>query len=738
MARMKTWWNKVWGFFPMQLLALHVRRSLLLLTFWILLFGMVGERLFVSIGIPHLFLTPEYLGTVNYLAFFIIGLVLGLFVMAFHISSYIFYSYRYPFLATLNRPLYRFSINNSFIPILFFLFYCYRISVSLDHMGMSSWNIFLDILGLFIGTIFSVFLAFTYFFSTMRSTPFEAVTENLEKPLKLLIKQDSKMPAIHFSGKVTHYLRNFWSVRRTRSVAHYPLVELTRALQQHHLNAAIYFLAIIFILFGLSIFGQSKFFQIPAGASILLMMTLYLMITGAIFSRFKTWTYTVVIIGILLFNYLSGLPGFQKIHYAFGMDYSDRTEYSYEVLDSLTSEEIQSVDKQRVLEMLENWRSKFPEDRKPKMVIINSSGGGLRSSLWTLGGMQYLDSLTDGEILRHTFLVTGSSGGMIGAAYYRELHLHEKRGDLFGVNSRTYFDRLGQDMLNPIGFSMVVNDLFVPIRKVRMAGQSYPVDRGYSFDRELIQNTDSLLDRRIIDYRELEYSGRIPMMILAPTLISDGRRMLISAQDLSFLTVNRNPFVNVFRNEVDGIELRRLFKDQQADSLWFPTALRMSASFPYITPLISLPSEPRIEVIDAGARDNTGFELSFRLVYEFRDWITENTSGVVFLQFLANKPDAGDITGTPYRTRFDALIKPIGGVVQSFSNFQEFSEAENLHYSDSWVDFRLNVVRFPLLTMEEEVSLSWHLTRQERQQIWETIRDEGLDSSFQQVIHLVR
>ena len=62
------------------------------------------------------------------------------------------------------------------------------------------------------------------------------------------------------------------------------------------------------------------------------------------------------------------------------------------------------------------------------------------------------------------------------------------------------------------------------------------------------------------------------------------------------------------------------------------TALRMNATFPYVLPNVWLPSEPVIDVMDAGLRDNYGPETVVRFVQVFEDWIKENTSGVVLIQ----------------------------------------------------------------------------------------------------------
>lgn len=49
-------------------------------------------------------------------------------------------------------------------------------------------------------------------------------------------------------------------------------------------------------------------------------------------------------------------------------------------------------------------------------------------------------------------------------------------------------------------------------------------------------------------------------------------------------------------------------------------------------PNIYLPTKPEVQAMDAGLRDNYGFETSYRFLYEFKDWINKNTSRVIIVQ----------------------------------------------------------------------------------------------------------
>lgn len=722
----------LYTFFPVQLLLLHVRRSFIFLLFWLLLFGMAGGWFLKAYGISYLFTTPEYLSEVSSLSYFIMGFVLGLFVMAFHITSYILYSYRYTFLATLRRPLYRFSINNSIIPVLFYIIYSAHIYRELTFEGYGFFKSLFFVAAMQAGSIVSIALAFSYFFGTTGKKNDEEENK-ATNPLSIFIKKRKNIEADLAEDFVFTYLRNFHTIRLVRSSSHYDDEQRLKTLQQHHLSAALYFIALLAIMLGLSWLGNHPFFMIPAGASIVLMLTMYLMIFGAVFSWLRTWTFSVLTISLFALNYFSTYPNFQRLTYAPGMDYtSEPAPYTYAHLEELSQDSIQAHDIEQMIVALEGWKAR-QSAVKPRLVILNSSGGGLRSALFTMGMLQYLDSISLGRFLNSVFFMTGSSGGMIGASYYRELWMQHKQGIAHGLSNSTYFDKIGSDILNPVGFTLVMNDFFITTRKHKAGGFTYPFDRGTAFDLRLSQNLNDVLSKPIFAYRDYEQSGKIPLLILAPTIINEGRRLIMSPMGTSFLTRANNHLIESRTNEIDGIEFSRFFKNQQADSLKFITALRMSSTFPYITPLISLPSNPKIEVIDAGARDNDGLLLTLRLLYAVNDWVEENTSGVTIVQLMAARPLEPEIRQAPVSSRFKVMIKPIGGMFSSFGSLQLFSRAEMLTYAQEWMNFDMEIIQFDLLTRKNEISLSWHLTDKEKIQIYNSIRQPRFNEAYKKV-----
>jgi hypothetical protein len=87
-----------------------------------------------------------------------------------------------------------------------------------------------------------------------------------------------------------------------------------------------------------------------------------------------------------------------------------------------------SEDSLNMIHVLENWKRKQGEE-KPLFVIVNTSGGGHRSATFTMSILQRLDSFTNGEMMKKTFLITGASGGMIGASYFGSYTCENKKGE---------------------------------------------------------------------------------------------------------------------------------------------------------------------------------------------------------------------------------------------------------------------------------------------------------------------
>jgi hypothetical protein len=269
---------------------------------------------------------------------------------------------------------------------------------------------------------------------------------------------------------------------------------------------------------------------------------------------------------------------------------------------------------------------------------------------------------------------------------------------------------MGKDLLNSTAFSFMVSDLFLNLQSFKEDGNVYYKDRGYAFEQQLNSNTGSVLDKRLGDFREPELAAKVPMMIFTPTLINDGRSLVISPIGVSYMLQAPD---TALLPVVDGVEYCGFFKDHNPLNTRYTSLLRMNATFPWIMPTVNLPTEPLTEAMDAGIRDNFGLLHSVRFVHTFREWIRENTSGVLIIQIRDTHKEY-KLHNISETTLLQKMTSPIRNFTGNFILMQDYYFDDYLTYMRSWLGTDLDYVRFELPNMEERIPLSWHLTEKEK------------------------
>ncbi|MFN8436219.1 MAG: patatin-like phospholipase family protein [Cytophagales bacterium] len=664
----------------------------------------------------------------------IMGVSMGFFSMSYLITNYILDAQKFSFLGYLPRPFGKFVINNSLISWVFLITYIFSFFKFQFKNGIqSSSDIFIQGLVFTVGHVGIHVLIYLYFMYTNKDIV-KLFASNIEKKItqkrvnKVNVLRPLKINPFKSKIRVESYFDLYtFKFHKVNPDMDFDKTYLVKVFDQNHLNAAmIQFLCILLILF-FSLLKENPSFQIPAGASIMIMFSIFVTVTGFISYWFRNWALSIGILFFLILNYLVAHGLFDSTYKAFGLNYqTSKKEYTLSSMSEITSAERYSNDTLEGIKILNNWKNKFDKSTKPKLVLLCASGGGQRAAVWTLQSLQVADSLTKGNLFKNSVLMTGASGGMIGLSYFRELKLREYLNKK-KTGQRDAFDNISKDVLNPVAFSLVVNDLFFRIKKFQYGSKTYEQDRGYAFENQLNKNTDFVLDKKVIDYQDYEQRGIIPMVIMSPTILNDGRKLHICAQDISYMSdVSPECKKTINNQKHKSIEFRRFFQEQDADSLSFTTALRMSATFPYITPNVKLPSEPEMEIMDAGLSDNFGFVDALRFTYVFKNWIEKNTSGVVLISMRDSQKEM-EIEKNQSNSIIDKLFTPVGSLYQSWDYMQDLNNDNLVDYAKGWLHTSLDVVdivydpRLHKNTEHERASLSWHLTSKEKASLQKSI-----------------
>ncbi|MFP5041571.1 hypothetical protein [Parasediminibacterium sp. JCM 36343] len=741
---MKKWLIGFWYSLPIQLFFLHFRKHQVFLLFWYILFATIAGHFLNTYGAVALFLSPEYLGEVNFFSTAIVGMCVGVFIMSWNITTFILHAHYLKFLATTAQPFLKYCINNAIIPLIFLIFYFIK-AIPYEHK--EEYNNWLQISGLVLGFLvgfsLAILIAFLYFFTADKSIYYSMAqmitVANKQYDEELISKP---LPAHKDEFRVDWFLSAAFSLRKPRDTRHYSEEFLDSLAQRHHF-AAVYAILVAFIfLVVVGFFSDKAFFQLPAAASIAILFAILIGVSGAFSLFLKSWSIPVVVCIYIIFNYLYVNEIFDPRNKVYGLHYppkKERAVYSPHTIDSIASYANMEEDRQHFLQVLNNWKQRQHTD-KPTVFIINVSGGGSRSAAFAMDALQRIDSLLHGRLMPQTILINGASGGMLGAAYYRELYLQKIKGNKnINLQNPEYASNISKDLLNPLFSSFVSRDMLGPVQKISLNGNDYVKDRGYAFEQQLNKNTDGILIKQLKSYTYLEEQGIVPVMIFNPVVSRDGKKMIISTQPFRFLM---KPPIDSARRaayEADAIDFNRFFAGQSAMDISMLSALRMNATFPYVLPNVWLPSNPIIDVIDAGLRDNYGQETSLRLIEACKSWFQANTANLVLIQ-IRDTPINDWNQPQESNTILSFFTNPLLFLQNNWFSIQDYYQHDQLEHLYESYGSGFKKICFQYIPGKDAkpAGLSFHLTSAEKKDIAASLKDSANIAAMQQLQQIVQ
>ena len=380
-------------------------------------------------------------------------------------------------------------------------------------------------------------------------------------------------------------------------------------------------------------------------------------------------------------------------------------------------------------DVLKNWH-KATGKEKPKLIVVATTGGAYRATFWTTVVLEELKKKLGPDFQRSIRLMTGASGGMVGAAYF--VASVEENAAADGKVKDKLRDESGLDSLAPVVRQLVFGDLpgtFFPLR------QQY--DRGIALEDQW-----TTLQKSFAELKDGEEAGWRPSLIVSPMVVESGRRLLISNLDLSRLAATqpldlpRDNNGNAAQTEIppiysrSAIEFFKIFPGAR-DCFKLSTAVRMSATFPFASPAVSLPMSVSRRVVDAGYYDNYGVDLATAWIYENQPFIREHTSGVALIQIraypseeetrsffglpLKNRPDWINRLIERVMTSFQGITTPLGGGLSAREYSMRFRNATQVRVLDDLLNRGQSSRLFETFIFENQLdfAMNWFLSEQD-------------------------
>lgn len=379
-------------------------------------------------------------------------------------------------------------------------------------------------------------------------------------------------------------------------------------------------------------------------------------------------------------------------------------------------------------EVVRSWARLRPEDDFPGGVVVTASGGGITAAYWTARVLTGLEEESDlqGRFSGSILLVSSVSGGGVGAMYFVDRYRKEGGPPQEALESIRH--AAGSSSLSASAWGLVYPDFWRAfLSPVFLLGGDVLRDRAWALERSWGRFLSSP-EVTLGSWGDGIAEGWRPAQIFNATITETGERFLLTpAVDLSSVAPGAQTFWGTFPGQ----------------DLAVITAARLSATYPYVTPIAragrnGVPVEPGYHIADGGYYDNFG-------VVSALEWLDaalpvlcpeRRKCRILLIQIRA----AGSTLAVP-RERRGWLYATVGPLLtllkvrtssQMFRNdFEIRLAAENWRRRD--VDFESVVFE-----LEAEAPLSWHLSETEKEDIdrsWNSPRNRESVEKVRQVLN---
>lgn len=288
---------------------------------------------------------------------------------------------------------------------------------------------------------------------------------------------------------------------------------------------------------------------------------------------------------------------------------------------------------------------KYGDEKEHPLFIISAAGGGIRAAYWTATALARLQDLNP-AFADHTLLVSGVSGGSLGALVFANLIESTAPGGDWRGGHASFGGRanpgcpypqeapgkyqalaariLARDFLAPTTASMLYGDFLarlLPYSLLSDRAEALEVSWERAWDTakhqppgDLDRNTlwagnpfsrsfDALHAATQITSDRPTTARHVPLMVLNGTIVETGARIIVSHL--------RHP--ETFRGDLENAF------DYRDAPIRMSTAALMSARFTYVSPAGTY--APGTHVVDGGYFENSGAATALQWWAEVEDWV---------------------------------------------------------------------------------------------------------------------
>lgn len=350
------------------------------------------------------------------------------------------------------------------------------------------------------------------------------------------------------------------------------------------------------------------------------------------------------------------------------------------------------------------WLSAFERRNRPNggealrhVTIVAANGGGITAARWSTEVLaniaKELEQAPEAHFLQSIVAVSGVSGGSVGMVNFAKAF--EQNDIPTEDDLRLVVDESGRSSLGAVGWGLVYYDLWRTFLPQAILGVK---DRGWALETRW-SAIGEVGDDTLVSWREPTLKGRMPALFLGVTVVESGTRIMASP----LKEPNKMASGGSCRDAKSFDELHPDY------TLRAVTAARLSATFPYVTPIaradIEHPARP-CHVADGGYYDNYGVLAALDYLGTIQPGLDRGKHKVALIQIRASNPaEEKESEAVP------GFFSIFTGPIQTLLHVRAPSQTER---NDRFVKYEMKESKVPVatfvFTLNEPSPLSWHLS----------------------------
>jgi hypothetical protein len=367
-----------------------------------------------------------------------------------------------------------------------------------------------------------------------------------------------------------------------------------------------------------------------------------------------------------------------------------------------------------------------------KVILVAANGGGIQAAAWSARVLTGIEEgcRSGGDCGGHSFassirVISAVSGGSVGAMYFANAYgkYGAKDGELPDNAGLEQIVKLAErSSLDGVTWGLVYSDFLRTIAPFIARTPFFrEIDRARALEREWQRDAD--LNALLGDWKRDTVEGKRPGVIFNATIVDNGCPLLFSTIDH-----DQNVSVaQVFDKLYDGYDAP------------VTSAVRLSATFPYITPAARAHRsrqsdwrDPEYHIVDGGYYDNYGVTTLIECLDNQLDKPAVDVSELMVIRIhsmrVVNAPDRMLVKkrGFFYQVGVPiSALNTVRGAGQLSHGKVEFDLLQKRwrERAGRKVDIQLATFEYP----DPDAPLSWHLTDKQKQAIDKAWKEKYVD-----------